>query len=158
MQKNGILFTSDNCPDLTKISINGKLKSLGVESIDVEKTIDLSEKIEFDVSLNDGIEFFSKVECFKDGDYYKLRFYPSEKLEQVVSIPYWMTRKGMNNCPFYAFYKGKKVTSSSASTGSFNFLPSVSSGARTSLELGISGYSFSEEENPLYKGITVGKK
>ena len=23
MQKNGILFTSDNCPDLTKISING---------------------------------------------------------------------------------------------------------------------------------------
>ena len=44
MQKNGILFTSDNCPDLTKISINGKLKSLGVESIDVEKTIDLSEK------------------------------------------------------------------------------------------------------------------
>ena len=104
--------------------------------------------------FNDGIEFFSKVECFKDGDYYKLRFYPSEKLEQVVSIPYWMTRKGMNNCPFYAFYKGKKVTSSSASTGSFNFLPSVSSGARTSLELGISGYSFSEEENPLYKWYT----
>ena len=86
---------------------------------------------------------FLKLNAFKDGDYYKLRFYPSEKLEQVVSIPYWMTRKGMNNCPFYAFYKGKKVTSSSASTGSFNFLPSVSSGARTSLELGISGYSFS---------------
>ena len=64
MQKNGILFTSDDCSDLTKISINGKLKSLGVESIDVEKTIDLSEKIKFDVSLNDGIEFFSKVECF----------------------------------------------------------------------------------------------
>ena len=58
MQKNGILFTSDDCPDLTKISIKGKLKSLGVESIDEEKTIDLSEKIEFDVSLNDGIEFF----------------------------------------------------------------------------------------------------
>ena len=106
------------------------------------------------MSLNDGIEFFSKVECFKDGDNYKLRFYPSEKLEQVVSIPYWMTRKGMNNCPFYAFYKGKKVTSSSASTGSFNFLPSMSSGARTSLGLGISGYSFSEEENPLYKWYT----
>lgn len=63
-----------------------------------------------------------------------------------------------DNCPFYAFYKGKKVTSSSASTGSFNFLPSVSSGARTSLELGISGYSFSEEENQLYKGITVGEE
>lgn len=24
-KKNGILFTSDNCPDLTKISINGSL-------------------------------------------------------------------------------------------------------------------------------------
>ncbi len=83
MQKNRILFTSDDCSDLTKISINGKLKSLGVESIDVEKTIDLSEKIEFDVSLNDGIEFFSKVECFKDGDYYKLRFYPSENWNKL---------------------------------------------------------------------------
>ncbi|MCI6259108.1 MAG: hypothetical protein MR694_08410 [Spirochaetia bacterium] len=109
MQKNGILFTSNDCPDLTKISINGKLKSLGVESIDVEKTIDLSEKIEFDVSLNDGIEFFSKVECFKDGDYYKLRFYPSEKLEQVVSIPYWMTRKGMTIVHFMPFIKVKRL-------------------------------------------------
>lgn len=97
--------------DTIQVSFDG----VSYKSYDVEKTIDLSEKIEFDVSLNDGIEFFSKVECFKDGDNYKLRFYPSEKLEQVVSIPYWMTRKGMNNCPFYAFYKGKKVTSSSAS-------------------------------------------